>query len=249
MIYIDLYKNLSELLESDSSTTDEESATDEKSCASAEENNPTPDTDDVRVDEEAASSKQSIETLSHVAVRTKSTQITFKLKKRSIRTQTLVTATSTFFHTKSQVEQAPEVPSENVNIENPNSETEGMTTTTTTQQPNKSTHFLENEKIDEEAYAESDDNANKQDRDYIPAGAVSTESETDSSEDEIEKDQRIVLQQGKTPQQQVKLIVFEEAIIQAFRKCRQCGSNCTISLESLVGSSCYICVSCPVNSK
>ena len=124
-----------------------------------------------------------------------------------------------------------------------------MTTTTTTQQPNKSTHFLEDEKIDEEAYAESDDNANKQDRDYIPAGAVSTESETDSSEDEIEKDQRIVLQQGKTPQQQIKLIVFEEAIIQAFRKCRQCGSNCTISLESLVGSSCYICVSCPVNSK
>ena len=141
------------------------------------------------------------------------------------------------------------MPSENVNIENPNSETEGMTTTTTTQQPNKSTHFLEDEKIDEEAYAESDDNANKQDRDYIPAGAVSTESETDSSEDEIEKDQRIVLQKGKTPQQQVKLIVFKEAIIQAFRKCRQCGSNCTISLESLVGSSCYICVSCPVNSK
>ena len=82
MIYIDLYKNLSELLESDSSTTDEESATDEKGCASAEENNPTPDPDDVRVDEEAASSKQSIETLSHVAVRTKSTQTTFKLKKK-----------------------------------------------------------------------------------------------------------------------------------------------------------------------
>ena len=61
----------------------------------------------------------------------------------------------------SQVEQALEVSSENVNIENPNSETEGMTTTTTTQQPNKSTHFLEDEKIDEEAYAESDDNANK----------------------------------------------------------------------------------------
>ena len=89
-------------------------------------------------------------------------------------------ATSTFFHTKSQVEQAPEVPSENVNIENSNSDTEGMTTTTTTQQPHKSTHFLEDEKIDE-------DNANKQDRDYIPAGAVSTESGTDSSEDEIEK--------------------------------------------------------------
>ena len=68
-------------MESDSSTTDEESATDEKGCASAEENNPTPDPDDVRVDEEAASSKQSIETLSHVAVRTKSTQTTFKLKK------------------------------------------------------------------------------------------------------------------------------------------------------------------------
>ena len=196
-------------MESHSSTTDEESATNEESCASAEENNPTPDPDDVRVDEEVASSKQSIETLSHVAVRTEFTQTTFKLKKWSNRTQTLVTATSTFFQTKSQVEQAPEVPSENVNIENPN----------TTQQPNKSTHFLEDEKIDEEAYAESDDNANKQDRDYIPAGAVSTESETDSSEDEIEKDQRIFLQQGKPPQQQVKLIVFKEAIIiEAFRK-------------------------------
>ena len=42
--------------------------------------------------------------------------------------------------------------------------------------------------------------------------------------------------EGKPPQDQIKFIIFEEAILDVFRQCVQCGSKCVISAENQIGS-------------
>lgn len=87
---------------------------------------------------------------------------------------------------------------------------------------------------------------NRQDKNYDPE-TTSTESDTSSIEEEISEDHCQVLQQDKPAHQQLKLIVFEEAIVNAFGTCRQCGSKCTVYVEQRIGSVCNICISCHDN--
>ena len=58
-----------------------------------------------------------------------------------------------------------------------------------------------------------------------------------------------ILKEGKPPQDQVKLIVFEEAILNMFGKCSQCGSKCIVTLGNKIGSLCTIYSSCTINSR
>jgi hypothetical protein len=47
-----------------------------------------------------------------------------------------------------------------------------------------------------------------------------------------EPDKRTVLKVGKPPQDQIKLIIFEQGILDVFGKCGQCGSDCIVSIEN-----------------
>jgi hypothetical protein len=83
-----------------------------------------------------------------------------------------------------------------------------------------------------------------------------TESETYSDDGDSESDSTTgedykadyVLSQGKPPEKQMKFVVFEEAVIQAFLKCKQCGTKCTVALKHHTGSHCVISVSCEANA-
>ena len=55
--------------------------------------------------------------------------------------------------------------------------------------------------------------------------------------------------EGKPPQEQIKFIVFEEAILDVFGKCGQCGSKCIVTMENQIGSSCKICSSCTAQNE
>ena len=74
--------------------------------------------------------------------------------------------------------------------------------------------------------------------DFIPIEASSTES--DESSEDVE---------GKPPHEQIKFIVFEEAILDVFGKCGQCGSKCIVTMENQIGSSCKICSSCTAQNE
>ena len=73
----------------------------------------------------------------------------------------------------------------------------------------------------------------------------STESEEGSDKD---VPMRRIPVEGRPPKDQFKFLVFEEAVVRAFGKCRQCTSECTVSIESLIGSSCRICSFCKAES-
>ena len=68
--------------------------------------------------------------------------------------------------------------------------------------------------------------------------AASTKSDNSSSEES--EDQCRILFEAKPPQYQIQLIVFEETMVEAFVKCRQCGSKCPVSLR-LVQTSLFSC--------
>jgi hypothetical protein len=83
---------------------------------------------------------------------------------------------------------------------------------------------------EEEVESEQDEDGGNltNDDDYI-SEAVSTES--DSMTEEESEAVEYVLSQGKPPQKQMKFLVFEESIMQAFGTCIQCGSRCTVTLK------------------
>jgi hypothetical protein len=72
---------------------------------------------------------------------------------------------------------------------------------------------------------------------------------SDESSEDDEPDKRTVLKAGKPPQDQIKLIIFEQAILDVFGKCGQCGSNCIVSIENQIGSSCKICSLCTAQNE
>jgi hypothetical protein len=45
------------------------------------------------------------------------------------------------------------------------------------------------------------------------------------------------------------LIIFEQAILDVFGKFGQCGSDCIVSIENQIGSSCKICSSCTAQNE
>ena len=96
---------------------------------------------------------------------------------------------------------------------------------------------------EEEVESEQDeDGGNLTDDDDYISEAVSTES--DSMTEEESEAVEYVLSQGKPPQKQMKFLVFEESIMQAFGTCIQCGSRCTVTLKHTTGSLFSISVSC-----
>ena len=83
---------------------------------------------------------------------------------------------------------------------------------------------------------------------FVPIETLSTESEAEESCDDLDPDwvleRHTILQMGKSPQDQIKFIVFEEAILEIFSKCGHCGSECIVTLENQIGSLCTICSRC-----
>ena len=83
---------------------------------------------------------------------------------------------------------------------------------------------------------------------FVPIVALSTESEAEESCDDLDPDwvpeRHTILQMGKSPQDQIKFIVFEEAIHEIFSKCGHCGSECIVTMENQIGSLCTICSRC-----
>ena len=83
---------------------------------------------------------------------------------------------------------------------------------------------------------------------FVPIEALSTESEAEESCDDLDPDwdpeRHTILQMGKSPQDQIKFIVFEEAILEIFNKCGHCGSECIVTMENQIGSLCTICSRC-----
>lgn len=154
-----------------------------------------------------------------------------------------MTATSMFFQTKSAVPVAVEYPSiseaqvtdiaiDNTQGKSCNVETDPTQTTTTEVDVESSTS--------EESVTPHSE--------FVPVEASSTESDEGSEEDE-DSDRRTILVDGKLPQDQIKFIVFEEAILDVFGKCGQCGSKCIVTMKNQIGSSCKICSSCTTQNE
>jgi len=80
------------------------------------------------------------------------------------------------------------------------------------------------------------------------SSADSDESIEENAEDP-EYDKRTILVEGKPPQEQIKFIVFEQAILDVFGQCVRCGSKCVITVENQIGSCCKICIACSSDSE
>lgn len=80
---------------------------------------------------------------------------------------------------------------------------------------------------------------------FVPIETLSTESETEDVTTWTQiRIQHTILQMGKSPQNQIMFIVFEEAILKIFSKCGHCGSKCIVTKENQIGSLCTICSRC-----
>lgn len=77
----------------------------------------------------------------------------------------------------------------------------------------------------------------------IPNESSFTQS-GENSNDDADLDKRKVLVEGKSPQEQVKYIEFEEATLDVFGHCSRCGAKCILAVESQIGSLCSIKISC-----
>ena len=196
---------------------------------------------------EPSTSKQTFETEMFLSInsRERSTQTTKKQSTRSVKTQTLMTATSTFFQTKSAVEYPSISEAQPVGKVTDTDNTQGKprNVDTNTTDSAQTTTEVDVESIKSSTSKES---VTPHD-DFIPIEASSTES--DESSEDVDSDKRTILVEGKPPQEQIKFIVFEEAILDVFGKCGQCGSKCIVTMENQIGSSCKICSSCTAQNE
>ena len=55
--------------------------------------------------------------------------------------------------------------------------------------------------------------------------------------------------EGKSPQDQIQFIVFEQAILDVFGQRGRCGSKCVVTAENQIGSCCKIYVACSSDSE
>ena len=84
---------------------------------------------------------------------------------------------------------------------------------------------------------------------HIPVDVLSSSESDESSEEDFNFEKRTVLVKGKPPQEQIKFIIFVEAILDVFGQCVQCGSKCVITAENQVGLCFKICIACSTNSE
>lgn len=189
----------------------------------------------------------SMEQANIMSKKSKLTQ-TKKAKVRSIGTQTHLTALSTFVQPTAKplpsVELQQEVQTNgntDVNIR------DNTITVPAVSSPRKDDHTDSYDFADENAGPVVEINHDGHDEDFIPP-ASSSETEDSDNEENNQGCVNQVLSTGKPASEQMKIVVFEEAIINAFATCRQCGSQCTVYLERQIGSSCNIRVSCLADS-
>ena len=83
---------------------------------------------------------------------------------------------------------------------------------------------------------------------YEISSADSDEGMKDDAGDP-EYDKRTVLVERKPPQDQIKFIVFEQAILDVFGQSGRCGSKCVVTAENQIGSCCKICVAISSDSE
>ena len=89
---------------------------------------------------------------------------------------------------------------------------------------------------------------NSSDEDFTSLTESSDSEGEANSESEYDLEQENILNyrlsKDKPASEQIKIVIFEEAIVNAFRNCLKCGEPCTVSLERQIGSTCNIHVSC-----
>ena len=166
-----------------------------------------------------------------------STQTTKKRGTRSVRTQTqgLKASTSSYFETKSAVEYPSTSKVQPVDPHEYHGQGH-VDTAKSTCEPSKT-------EVDLESICSCSSEESVTQDDFEESSTASDES----SEDD-EPDKRTVLKAGKPPQDQIKLIIFEQAILDVFGKCGQCGSD-SVSTENQIGLSCKICSSCTAQNE
>ena len=181
--------------------------------------------------------------------RERSTQTRKRQGKRSVKTQTVMTATFMSTQTKSAVSVQPvgevmdevtDISTDDASTKSHSNERTGVTAEISETHTRKATTEvdLESSTSDESVTPYSE---------FVFAGASSTESDEDSEDEE--PDRRTILVEGKSPQDQIKFIVFEDAMLEVFGRCGQCGSKCIVTTENQIGSSCKICISCTTQSE
>lgn len=113
--------------------------------------------------------------------------------------------------------------------------------------------LVESNMKEENCFSENDDDerlnekSDAKDENYVPDKYDSDDEGSDGNDDKEHpesKDQCIILSGGKPIQEQLKLVVFEEQLMNAFGKCRLCDSCCKVAIENKNGSSCNIAVYC-----
>ena len=168
--------------------------------------------------------------------RSKYTQTTaIKPTARSVKTQTFIDATSSFFQEMKQSLCVSESLAENL----PVSEPKGQPCRVAQASGIQEKEF----EVEEVSSASEESELVEQESEYSSSTEASaTESEDTCEEEDVKT--RIVLQQGKPPQEQIKFVVFEEAVLEVFGACSRCGSKCTVTIESQRGSSCRISSCC-----
>ena len=193
-----------------------------------------------------------------IEMRSKSTQTSFKPAKvsvTSVKTQTIADTTSMFFQTtpakpkptttSAKTQTSPDKASTTFS---PSYDTINLPIVTDAIDDDVQLITAPREVDQDSTYARSSSSENLESENEFTTetGESSTESD-DENRDEL--DERTILKEGKPPQDQVKLIVFEVAILNMFSKCSQCGSKCVVTLENKIGSLCTIYSSCTINSR
>ena len=80
--------------------------------------------------------------------------------------------------------------------------------------------------------------------DYSMTSGEESEMEGCAKEDKELNDEPIILTNEKSVKDQLKFIICEESIATTFGMCLKCGSRCSVSVTSIIGSYCKIIISC-----
>ena len=166
--------------------------------------------------------------------RNRSTQTHKKRGIRSVRTQTVVAGTPTSSPTKrllecptfTEAQAVGEVTAVVTDIDNAQplgelNEPKDATETCITTEIDFNVGSMTSSVSEESALSDS----------HIQIDVLSSSESDESSEEDFDFDKRTVLVEGKPPQEQIKFIIFEEAIFDVFGQCVQCGSKCVLLLK------------------
>ena len=200
----------------------------------------------------------SMEQANVVTKKSKKTQ-TIKAKRRSIGTQTYFDRQSTFFQTTAkpshfELQQEVQAAETNIDVNIPQNIPDQ---TITRPESDEVFSSQNNDHTDSDDFTDDNTplveiNNDSQDKDFNPASALTESDPSEDSDNEGKKHEQgcvdQVLSTSKPASEQIKIVVFEEAVVNAFKTCRRCGSQCTVYLERQIGSSCNIRVSCPAGS-